>query len=505
MLTISLIKNNNSYIKTNYASKPIFGYRLPQDTFTDIRDIPKLKCAICGEDMFTQEDLNKFLQTFIPNSKRALNSEKMKPYRETPAFLYLLSLSEKSPNTKLSNLIKQNENHIQKFDEKNKRYITEIANIAETTSIRAPQAIKKFEKIRPLLSKESNEILDMFEIYSLKYPNDSFAEIIQRPEVFKRHNKMKERNEKAAFIQKINTLKKIKVLSDSMPAQDIRKVKIANNDALEKINKPFYKPDLKRFLIKDIYLKLVDDCSDKKTARNILKESKKLPCDSDAVNKFLTECAKEKLDDNNILKLIAQDAISTFEHIKPKSKNGEDKQSNGIALHKHCNQERANIDYPLFLRYKPQMKRNIKKQIDKVITFINNKKLKDYDSYPIEVKETLINETQNKININIQKYIKFKEMISITRLEKAQAAVEADTKKYEDADKKLREAAIRLEEIMNTVRQLKKEKAKCLASFEEAKDSMEFSKNMFEKADNDYKEIQTLIEKDKELSDKARK
>lgn len=488
----------------NVSLKPSFGYRLPNDTFEDIRDIPKLHCAICGEAMLTQDDLNEFLLGFRPNSKRALNSKAISQYKDTNAYIILKELSEKSPNKRLNKIVKEAEDKkiFEKLDKDTIKDIKKIVKISENLSIRAPQAIKRFEKIRPMLGKEKNEVLDMLEIYSLKYPDESFSEIIQRPEVFKYHYNLKEKNEKAISLKKIKTLKKIKELSDTMSISDKRKVQVANNNAIEKINNVYLKTDIKQFLIEDIYTNLVKECTDKKTARKILKESKKLPYKNDEANKLIVDCAKANYDDHTILKIIAEDALSTFEHIKAKSKNGEDIKSNGIALHKHCNQERSNIPYPIFLKYKPEMKSNIQKQISKIITFINRDKLKEYDSYPIEVKETLIQETNNKIKINIKKYINYKALQSQNKLDRALASLEENKKKYDIADKKLKETEKELEKIMQQVRELKKTKARYIASLENANQNIESYENTVTKAKEELNNIQELNAKDDILDSK---
>ena len=47
------------------------------------------------------------------------------------------------------------------------------------------------------------------------------------------------------------------------------------------------------------------------------------------------------------------------------------------------------------------MKKNIQKQMNRVITFINRKKISGYDNYPVDIKQTLLRETDNLIKIKI--------------------------------------------------------------------------------------------------------
>ena len=63
MITINPVANNQNYKNLS------FGIFLPKKVFTDIRDIPRMKCGCCGDDMFTSDETKVFINSFAAFGK----------------------------------------------------------------------------------------------------------------------------------------------------------------------------------------------------------------------------------------------------------------------------------------------------------------------------------------------------------------------------------------------------------------------------------------------------
>ena len=77
-----------------------------------------------------------------------------------------------------------------------------------------------------------------------------------------------------------------------------------------------------------------------------------------------------------------------------------------LVLCEKCNSERGSIPYPIWFKMHPDMPDNIQKNMDIIIKEINLGRLKNFDNYPLEVKNTLKKVTQNckkQYDLNIEK------------------------------------------------------------------------------------------------------
>ena len=62
---------NSSYSNKNkiyFYNQTNFTGRLPDKVYTEIRDIPGLKCAFCDKDMLTNEQIKIFIKSFAAAS-----------------------------------------------------------------------------------------------------------------------------------------------------------------------------------------------------------------------------------------------------------------------------------------------------------------------------------------------------------------------------------------------------------------------------------------------------
>ena len=142
------------------------------------------------------------------------------------------------------------------------------------------------------------------------------------------------------------------------------------------------------------------------------------------------------------------------------------------------------------------MKKNIQKQMNRVITFINSKKISGYDNYPVDIKQTLLRETDNLIKIKIKKYLKYREQQALKRLEHARVAYEKDKETADNAIQKLNTIEAVLHNLLEEIKQLKKDKHRVSEALTKAEQSCEQYKNIMQKNQLMLDEVNRLISED---------
>lgn len=506
MLVLNHFTYNNYNANYRLKNQPSFGYNLPKLSVSDIRDVSNLTCGCCGDKMMNTKHLSNFIKSFIPGAKRALENDLLSRFKDSEGYAYLKHLADVEPRKSIRTLMASAEarEKYYKLSQRTQLEVNEIALYTDSITVRAPRVIQKFEKYYDHFSKGTKDILDMMEIYSLKYPNNTFAEIFNKPEVAKYHQDLYEIAKKQSVHRKIEVFKKLAAIKGLSP-EDIKLIQKANSDALTILNWEFYQPHIKKALVEDLYKDLISKSSNKSLEKEIMPLIKNFPYDTPYADNFITKCVRERKSDMDIVRFIAEELRATFEHIKPKSKEGTDELSNGIVLCRKCNAERANLPYPFFLKFHPEMVQNIQRQMNRIITFIKHGKLLGYDSYPVEVKQTLLNQSDNILKVNIRKYLRYKQERAAESVKRAKAVFEKDEQLYNAATEKLNNIDIKLEEIMSIVRKIKKERRAAQEILDIASRDKIISKGNLYEAEDSLKNAEDLLEDDLAINKIARK
>ena len=134
------------------------------------------------------------------------------------------------------------------------------------------------------------------------------------------------------------------------------------------------------------------------------------------------------------------------------------------------------------------------------MTFIMHGKLTGADNYPIEIKKTLLEETDNIIKLNISKYLKFKEKQAELKLKRSEAIFARDDKWYNDISKSLEDVDERIAEALKTVRQLKKTRQMISRSVTEAAEKRERSANTLETSEANFNIAKRKTAEDTEIN-----
>lgn len=240
------------------------------------------------------------------------------------------------------------------------------------------------------------------EIYSLKYPQNTFAEIFNKPEVQKYHSKLYELYLNQNSLQKRTVFKQLRDLSPELSTKEIRALQNTNSNVLSILNNEYCKPHIKKLLVEDLYKNFASQSSNKDIEPKIMHIIKDLPYNVSPEDKFVNECVKNKSSDIDIVSMLVKELQATWEHAKAKSNGGSNSINNLLVLCSKCNAERANLPYPFILRIHPDIAQNVQKQINKIISFIIHGKLAGHEEYPIGIKNTILTETNNIINLDIK-------------------------------------------------------------------------------------------------------
>ena len=488
---------NNNYKKQINRFRPSFGYRLSGKIYTDIRDIPHLKCGCCGDDTFTSDGIKKFLDTFAADSRSVLKNRVLDRFRDTEAFKFIQALSDEQPKKTVREILNSGEGQekIRALDPRMQLAIMQIGIYTDGISVTAPKVIKKLQKYYSNFGRDLQEIFHLMEFYSIKYADKTFAEIFREPDVANYHAKVFELTANDASARKINIFKQLRDLSSTLSVKDKKLLQKTNTDAMVILNNGLYQSHINKALIEDMYAKFADECSDKTAGAKIMEIIQDLPFQTSSPDRFITSCVRERKSDMSIIEMFVREMQATYEHFKAKSMGGQDEQDNIIVLCKKCNNERSNLPYPFFLRFHPEMKINLQKQIDKIMTFIMHGRLKDYDNYPIGIRDNVKSNTDNEIILNINKYLKFREEKAEKSLESSKALLARDEALYQEAQQRIREIDAQLETLMSELRVLKKQKRNAEDEFAVITAARDASKSLVDEQTSILDKIKQIVSK----------
>lgn len=475
-----ITKDNYRFYPNQINSfNPSFGYRLPKEPVKDIRDIPHLRCACCGHDTLRASDVLNILKTFAAGSKRALENTILQQYKDSEAFKFIKELSLGAPKKTIVDLVDAPDSSakIKTFSNDTQLEISKIVLLSNSITVNSSRVMKRLQPYYDLFNDYNKEILSKLNFYSQKYPNKTFAEILRMPEVLDHHSQLLDTNRKSEMQQRVAIFKALRNLYPKMSAQEIKEIQSVNSKVLEVLNNEYYKPHIKKLLVEELYDKFSSGVNDHNLKFEVMNLISRLPYgESNVVHKFIKEFGQSDKTDMDIVEYFIRELQATFEHIVAKSKNGSDDLANGIMLCKQCNNERSDILYTQFLKLHPEMKDNLPKQINKVITFIKHDKLIGYDEYPIDVKPVLLNASDNLLKIRIRNFLKFRESKFQSAYQKAENIYIDKLNNYYVAVSKLDDVTAKLDELQKLFKTLKKEKRIISEKLAVAEEQKEYSK-----------------------------
>jgi hypothetical protein len=320
-------------------------------------------------------------------------------------------------------LVRRTEQILQKeFTTTEKNAINEIKNSAKQISKSSKEVIKLISELKPNFRKTEKKIFKKLKQYSKKYPNESIFEIINKPEINKKHLKNLE-------IKQLTILDQIKDLAQKYDAPLQEKIL----EAVKK-SKEIFKGDNtifpnKRSKVLETFHKAFEDINFTTEKKEIIELVDNLPSSSTDVDAFFVKYQHKNT--NSMIETLIRRIANTNEHVKPHHRvndNGISDKSNYISLCGKCNHKRQRTQYDIFLETNSQMVENSQSQINQVIKYINAGKLIQYDDYPETIKKALDIESNHNIVINTEKLDK--KLASINRKKRRDAYIEKKLKEH---------------------------------------------------------------------------
>lgn len=280
------------------------------------------------------------------------------------------------------------------------------------SSAKAVNALSEFEENMQPTEKACFQLIKE---RAKKTPNVSLAEVLASAK-----NEYLDELKKDEF----RVLDKLDETAKQLSKSSAKKVKDITLAARKIIATQGPTESFKRKTMLDTIYGLKRQIPEKGAVDNLVKIAQELPTSSDNVNAFMVKYSKR--DSVEIGQRLLSPSLGTFEHIKPKSKGGTFKDSNGLLECAGCNNPRGNLAFDKFALESPGMlhnipegtdlggksteewvaahpehKGNLQKHMDIVIKMINDGRIKGYDKYPEEVAETLNKESKGIIKLDI--------------------------------------------------------------------------------------------------------
>lgn len=154
-----------------------------------------------------------------------------------------------------------------------------------------------------------------------------------------------------------------------------------------------------------------------------------LPLDYKNVSRIMDGASKETT--VAVANRLLGPSLATAEHVLPHSLGGSNKASNFLSECAGCNNPRSSMPYAEWFKVHPEFKRNAQNYIEHVEGRIVNGELPTtYDSYPVDIKETLTNESEGQIVLKVLDKAK---LVELREMKKAgqEVDIHAETEKSE--------------------------------------------------------------------------
>lgn len=409
----------NKFNPTKQISfEPSFASRLPNRVYYNVKNIPNLRCASCDEVMLTYKEIQEIEKSFNLPAKEIFDSGLLSDYEDSEVYKFILSWAKRYPKRTIDGILAipdvQREINALKSSERKK--MSQIAKISRQQYLCSSKFVKKLEKYSGAFKDEKKELYNCLKYYANKYPQNTFSEIFQKPEVHEFHLQAK-KHERAMYSAVVNNVfYKVNQMAESFDNHDYNLYIQAVDASNAVLNKHDYDSKTKKqYVLYRYYIKL-KGCHNQKLVKKIMRHLNNLPETSSAHDAIIAK----QVTDKELLKVFLNGLQISYDHVKAKIYKGDDLQGNGIYLCRHCNNKRGSLSYPFLFHKNPDMPKFIQKQVSRLISFITHKKLKGYDYYPLNIKETLFEESKKRLNLNIDNYLKFQKANSNILLENAQ-------------------------------------------------------------------------------------
>lgn len=414
----------NTNTKTNLY-KPTFGR---VDITKEIKRIPGVPCACCGKEVIMEELVKKAYINISKPLSQMIKKGYMEKWKSYPMLWEALNVYARiNPKESLDKMLVRDEefvllkkaivkdvtgdaNQTTLNNSEDKKKILDIFNSVIGDSRgelkTAKTVLNKFSVFKPFLEDSHLETFELLEIYAKKHPRKTLREIVNEPSINKTHGLKNSLQKNIINLKTEYYLDEIEEL--------INKANPIAKDELEKtkervLNTLKHEKDrnAKVYRIKNTYYKILEKYNCENLKNNIDQYIDKIPLSYSSADLYFVTCVYKNFTDFEIINNIIQPYVSSYEHIIPKSSNGEDSIRNGLVFHTKCNKNRGKTPYTELMEYHPDMKENTIKQINYISDKLLKGKAHDYLRYwPLKVSKTLNEYTQGELAPDVTEYCK---------------------------------------------------------------------------------------------------
>ena len=155
-----------------------------------------------------------------------------------------------------------------------------------------------------------------------------------------------------------------------------------------------------------------------------------LPLDYKNVARIIDGASQEST--AGVARRLLAPSLATAEHVLPHSLGGSNKASNFLSECAGCNNPRSSMPYAEWFKIHPECKRNAQNYIEHGEgRSVNGELPETYDSYPVDIRETLTNESEGQIVLKVLDKAK---LVELREMKKSgqEVDIHAETQKSEN-------------------------------------------------------------------------
>ncbi len=257
----------------------------------------------------------------------------------------------------------------------------------------AVKALSRYADNNNLLPIE-RKMFNIFKNYAKKNPNGTFVDCL---------NKLRPEARKKLMLEEFDVLDSVDNLSRNMStdlALAVRHKTTRCRDIILNDNpdNPFKRKTLLNSLEEIKYKP-----AEKDAVETMKRQIEYLPTSGTSVNAFIVKYTNpnDRRSHSEIAKRLLRPSLQSAEHIHPDSLGGENSLGNFMLTSAGRNSERGNMPLPEFIKKYPDIPKYTQKQAEQIIENIHKGKLKGHEDYPIKWKESLFNESEGQIDLDL--------------------------------------------------------------------------------------------------------
>lgn len=367
--------------------------------FNKISNLPYLHCGCCGNKMLTRNALSDIMtDVFQLSSSKAAEKLEDKNLSAQSGFYFLKLLINEYPNKSFSSILNMDnvKKAIAQLDDSSQELIKSLAEKAEKYALKAGPATGRLKKYSAYMREYNKTILDKFDEYAKKYPDEDYKGILQKKEVYSIHFDSLKAKEKAIFS---------KLKNETHNANDADRQFLSElNDFAEDIYKDdeLYYP-LKKSALMDKFSENKDRITDASLRKQIYNILKSLPSVNTDIDAFFVKNAQAKTSTSDIIKTMLKEAVSVNEEFY---KDGQ-RQTSLIRFCTSCDRNRGTAALEDFVAKKPETIVNTRKQVNEILDNINNGTLQHNELYLNNVQQELFDRSCGSLYVDIAESFPF--------------------------------------------------------------------------------------------------